>query len=79
MVNLDRRKEDNERLAVLEIRVENHEEDLRQMSLHQEMLSKGIANIDKTLRMIFWSVCGACGLLIAQQLGVVEFLKLFIK
>lgn len=70
---------EKERIAVLEVRVDNHEEDIQQVFKHQEVLSKGIASIDKTLNRISWAVSGAALLYVAQQIGVVELFQLIFK
>jgi hypothetical protein len=69
----------DERLAVLEVQVSDHEEDLKRIFEHQEVLSKGIASIDKTLNRIFWAVSGAAFLYVAQQVGVMELVQLILK
>jgi len=67
-----RRIEDRERLAVLEIRVSDHEEDLRQVFEHQKILSEGISKIANTLRKIMYAFVGAASLLVLQELGLVS-------
>lgn len=70
------KKGDGERIAVLEVKVRDHEEDIKHMLAHQETLAKGISGINKTLRGIFWIAVGAGGAVIVQQVGIFEAIKL---
>lgn len=74
-----RRIEDWERLAVLEVRVNDHESDLKQVFIHQELLSNGIAGINKTLQKILWVIVGAVTILLFQKYGALETIGMFIK
>lgn len=71
-----RRIEDRERLAVLEIRVADHSDDLKEVFKHQEILAKGVEGINKTLRMIMYSCVGAAVTVVMQDVGL---LKLLVK
>lgn len=74
-----RRSDDLERIAVLEVRVNDHEEDLKQLTLHQEQLSEGITNINTTLQRILYAIIGAGLVIIANQIGFTETVLLFFK
>ncbi len=73
-----RRIEDLERLAVLEVRVNDHEEDLKQLLVHQEVLSKGLAGINATLRKILYVCIGAGAMIAVQQEGLIGVLVKFV-
>lgn len=73
-----RREEDRERLAVLEIRVADHAEDLKEVFRHQAILSKGVEGINRTLRMIMYTVVGSALTLVLQEAGLLKvLLKIF--
>lgn len=72
-----RRVEDWERLAVLEVRVNDHEEDLKQVFKHQELLSEGIAGINSTLKMILYVLIGAGSAILVQEIGLMKVLVAF--
>jgi hypothetical protein len=74
-----RRTEDVARIAVLELRVNDHSEDLKQLTLHQEQLSSGITEINNTLQRILYAIVGAGGVIIAGQVGIVEFVMMLIQ
>ena len=70
--NTFRRLEDWERLAVLEVRVNDHSEDLKQVFKHQEILSEGVASINSTLLKILYTLVGAGTFLVLQERGLVD-------
>lgn len=73
-----RRVEDKERLAVLEIRVADHADDLKEVFRHQAILSKGVEGINRTLRTIMYSTIAAALTVVIQEVGLVKVLvKLF--
>lgn len=74
-----RRSEDVARIAVLELRVNDHEEDLKQLTTHQEQLSTGINDINITLQRILYAIIGAGLVIIANQIGFTETVLLFFK
>lgn len=73
-----RRTEDWERLAVLEVRVNDHAHDLKQVFKHQELLSEGIAGINSTLQRILYVMVGAGAILLVQEVGLFEALVMVI-
>ena len=74
-----RRTEDWERLAVLEVRVNDHAQDLKQVFKHQELLSEGIAGINSTLQRILYVMVGAGSLLVIQELGLMNAVMMLVK
>ena len=70
---------DSERLAVLEVRVNDHEEDLKHMQKNQELLREGIAGIQTTLQRILFVIVGAVSILVLQEQGLFKAFFLLIK
>lgn len=70
--NAFRRVEDWERLAVLEVRVNDHEEDLKVVLENQSILSQGVADINTTLNRILWVAAGSFGTVVAHEVGVLQ-------
>lgn len=70
---------DSERLAVLEVRVNDHEEDLKHMQKNQELLREGIAGIQITLQRILFVIVGAVSILVLQEQGLFKAVMLLFK
>lgn len=74
-----RRTEDIERIAVLEVRVNDHEEDIHQLIKHQQELSVSLSCIVDTLRQVRTALITAILVFVASQVGVMEAIKAFLK
>ncbi len=77
--NYLRRTEDLERIAVLEVRVNDHEEDIHQLIKHQQELSESLSCIVDTLKQVRTALITAILVFVASQVGVVEAAKALIK
>lgn len=77
--NYLRRTEDLERIAVLEVRVNDHEEDIHQLIKHQQELSESLSCIVDTLKQVRTALITAILVFVASQVGVTEAIKAFIK
>jgi hypothetical protein len=66
------------RVIKLELRVEDHAEDLKRLSDISDSLKKSLAGIEKTLAQIKWIAIGAIITLVANEVGVVKVLKALI-
>lgn len=67
------------RIIKLELRVEDHAEDLKRLSDISESLKKSLLGIEKTLAQIKWIATGAVAVIIAQSMGLDKLIiKLFI-
>jgi hypothetical protein len=67
------------RIIKLELRVEDHAEDLKRLSDISESLKKSLLGIEKTLAQIKWIAPGAVAVIIAQSMGLDKLIiKLFI-
>ena len=70
-----RRAEDWERLAILEVRVDDHESDIKEVVDNQKKLATSIDLVNKTLLQIKYTVIGAIVILVAQEFGWLAVLK----
>lgn len=66
------------RVIKLELRVEDHAEDLKRLSDISESLKKSLVGIEKTLAQIKWIATGAVVVIVAQSMGLDKVIKLFI-
>ena len=66
------------RIIKLELRADNHEEDLKKLSDSSEALRTSLVHIEKTLAQIKWLAAGAVIALFGQAMGLDKILKLFI-
>ena len=63
-------KKDSERLAVLEVRVSEHDKDFIHVFKHLEEMAKGLSNIYTTLNRILFVLVGTALTLIVQEYGI---------
>lgn len=66
------------RVIKLELRVEDHAEDLKRLQDISDSLKKSLAGIEKTLAQIKWIAIGAAITLVANEVGVVKVIKAFL-
>lgn len=66
------------RVIKLELRVEDHAEDLKRLQDISDSLKKSLAGIEKTLAQIKWIAIGAVISLVANEVGVIKILKALI-
>ena len=66
------------RIIKLELRVEDHAEDLKRLQDISESLKKSLIGIEKTLAQIKWIATGAVVVILAQSMGVDKVIKLFL-
>jgi hypothetical protein len=66
------------RIIKLELRVEDHAEDLKRLSDISDSLKKSLAGIEKTLAQIKWIATGAVFALFGQAIGLDKLLKLLL-
>lgn len=66
------------RIIKLELRVEDHAEDLKRLQDISESLKKSLIGIEKTLSQIKWIATGAVVVIVAQTIGLDKAVKLFI-
>jgi uncharacterized coiled-coil protein SlyX len=66
------------RIIKLELRVEDHAEDLKRLQDISESLKKSLIGIEKTLSQIKWIATGAVVVIVAQTIGLDKAIKLFI-
>ena len=70
-----RRADDWERLAILEVRVNDHGEDIEHLILNQSKLSSSLESINRTLLTIRTALYTSVGLLALLQLGFKDFIS----
>jgi uncharacterized coiled-coil protein SlyX len=63
------------RVIKLELRVEDHAEDLKRLSDISDSLKKSLAGIEKTLAQIKWIATGAVVALFGQAMGLEKIVK----
>lgn len=66
------------RVIKLELRVDNHEEDLKKLSDISNSLKQSLAGIEKTLAQIKWIAIGVTLTLLANEVGIVKVIKAFL-
>lgn len=65
----------DQRLLKLEIIVEGHEEDLKELSNTQKILQVSLGAIEKTLQQIKWLAIGGALTFISNEIGIIKVLK----
>ena len=63
------------RVIKLELRVEDHADDLKRLQDISDSLKKSLQGIEKTLAQIKWIAIGAILTLLANEVGIVKILK----
>ena len=66
------------RIIKLELRVDNHQEDLKKLSDMSRALQTSLVSIEKTLAQIKWLAAGAIIAIFGQAMGLDKILKLFL-
>lgn len=66
------------RVIKLELRVDNHSEDLKKLTNISESLRSSLVSIEKTLAQIKWLAAGAIFAIFGQAMGLDKILKLFL-
>ena len=66
------------RIIKLELRVDDHQEELQKLQDISSDLRKSLAGIDKTLAQIKWIATGAIVVILAQSIGIPAVLKMLI-
>ena len=66
------------RVIKLELRVDNHSEDLKKLTNISESLRSSLVSIEKTLAQIKWLAAGAIIAIFGQAMGLDKILKLFL-
>lgn len=63
------------RVIKLELRVEDHAEELKKLQDISRDLRNALASIEKTLTQIKWLATGVAAAMVAQSMGVDKLLK----
>lgn len=66
------------RVIKLELRVEDHADDLKRLQDISDSLKKSLAGIEKTLAQIKWIAIGVVITLVANEVGIIKILKAFL-
>jgi uncharacterized coiled-coil protein SlyX len=66
------------RVIKLELRVDNHADDLKKLSDISDSLKKSLVSIEKTLAQIKWIALGAIIAVMGQAMGVDKIIKVFL-
>ena len=66
------------RIIKLELRVDNHQDDLKKLSDMSRALQASLVSIEKTLAQIKWLASGAVIAIFGQAMGLDKILKLFL-
>jgi predicted nucleic acid-binding Zn-ribbon protein len=66
------------RIIKLELRVDDHQEELQKLQDISSDLRKSLAGIEKTLAQIKWIATGAIVVILAQSMGIPQVLKMLI-
>ena len=66
------------RIIKLELRVDDHQEELQKLQDISSDLRKSLAGIEKTLAQIKWIATGAIVVILAQSIGIPAVLKMLI-
>lgn len=64
------------RVIKLELRVEDHAEELKKLQDISNDLRASLSSIEKTLGQIKYLAMGACAVVVAQSIGIDKVLKL---
>ena len=65
------------RVVRLEVKTDNHEDDIKELRNSASKLSEAMANIEKNLSQIKYIAVGALAVVIGQTLGLDHTIKLF--
>ena len=65
------------RIIKLELRVDDHQEELKKLQDISSDLRKSLAGIEKTLAQIKYLAMGAVAVVLAQSVGIEKAIKLF--
>lgn len=65
------------RIIKLELRVDDHQEELKKLQDISSDLRKSLAGIEKTLAQIKYLAMGAVAVVVAQSVGIDKAFKLF--
>lgn len=63
------------RVIKLELRVEDHADDLKRLQDISDSLKKSLQGIEKTLAQIKWLALGVVFTLLANEVGIIKILK----
>lgn len=66
------------RIIKLELKVDNHAEELKKLQDISSDLRKSLAGIEKTLAQIKYLAMGAVAVVVAQSVGIDKAVKLFL-
>jgi len=66
------------RIIKLELRVDDHQEELKKLQDISSDLRKSLAGIEKTLAQIKYLAMGAVAVVLAQSMGIDKALKLIL-
>ncbi|CAB4139257.1 hypothetical protein UFOVP348_50 [uncultured Caudovirales phage] len=66
------------RIIKLELKVDDHAEELKKLQDISSDLRKSLAGIEKTLAQIKYLAMGAVAVVVAQSVGIDKAIKLFI-
>lgn len=66
------------RVIKLELRVDDHAEELKKLQDISSDLRKSLAGIEKTLAQIKYLAMGAVAVVVAQSVGIDKAIKLFL-
>lgn len=66
------------RVIKLELRVDDHQEELKKLQDISSDLRKSLAGIEKTLAQIKYLAMGAVAVVVAQSVGIEKALKLIL-
>ena len=64
------------RIVRLEIKTDNHEDDIKELRKSANDLSKAMASIEKNLAQIKYIAIGALAVVVAQSMGIDKAVKL---
>jgi septal ring factor EnvC (AmiA/AmiB activator) len=67
------------RVIKLELRVEDHAEDLKRLQDISDSMKKSLAGIEKTLAQIKWIATGAVVALFGQAMGLDKVMKIILS
>lgn len=65
----------DQRVLKLELIVDGHKEDLKELRDSAKMLSKSLEAIEKTLQQIKWLTIGGALVLVANEIGFIKVIK----
>lgn len=66
------------RIIKLELRVDDHQDELKKLQDISSDLRKSLAGIEKTLAQIKYLAMGAVTVVVAQSVGIEKAIKLFL-